>query len=119
MRTESINKFKEMMDQLEIKDLYLQGDNTNFYQDGENVDGNCIIFDDTNEMAWGVRVNNNFPMSPFRITTFDYEQIQYLTMEASREQLFKFLDLMGVDPEIKNKFKSQYDKGRMNHVIRK
>lgn len=120
MQTKTVNKFINVMEQIGVKTVYLQGDNSNFYQNGDDVDGNCIIFDDENEMAWGVRVNDNYPMSQYRVTGFEYDTIQYLTMEMNREKLLEFLDYMGVDSSIKEKFpKSKYDKGRMNHIIRK
>lgn len=114
----NIIKFREVMEAIGINTFHLQGDNSNFYSDGKGVDGNAIIFDDTNELAWGIRVNDNFPNSRYRITGFDYDMIQYLTMEATPEQVKQFLEIIKSDvtdldvEEVAAKFKrSKYDKG--------
>ena len=78
MRKESINKVKQVMKQLGITALHMQGDNSNYFSDG--TERNAIIFDDANELAWALRVNDNFaqPGGAYKITAFDYDYIQFL-----------------------------------------
>lgn len=122
MKKETINKVKEVADQLGIKVLHLQGDNTNFFAEGENIQKNAVLFDDKNEIAWGIRVNTNFPESRYRTTVFDYDEIQYITLELSPEQLNQFIDLIAGETEvnaedIKNRFgKSPYDKRDLTKI---
>lgn len=115
MRKESINKVKEVMKQLGITALHVQGDNSNYFSDG--TERNAIIFDDTNELAWALRVNDNYgqPGGAYKITAFDYEQVQYLVMEANLDKIAEFINIVAPEADkakLKEVFKQHSrDKG--------
>ena len=115
MRKESINKVKEVMKQLGITALHMQGDNSNYFSDG--TERNAIIFDDTNEIAWALRVNDNYgqPGGAYKITAFDYEHVQYLVMEANLDKVAEFIDIIAPEADkakLKEVFKQHSrDKG--------
>lgn len=91
MKKETIGLFREALDAVGVKSYSLQGDNSNFFNEGE-FKGDAIILDDTNEVAIGIRRNDYQLDPPWRATYFDYEQIQYLTMELQPEQIKTLLE---------------------------
>ena len=99
MRKESINKVKQVMKQLGITALHMQGDNSNYFSDG--TERNAIIFDDANELAWALRVNDNFaqPGGAYKITAFDYDYIQYLVMEANLDKIVEFINIVAPEAD--------------------
>lgn len=118
MRKENINIVRDMFKSLGIDEIYIQGDNSNFFQDGKNIKGNAVIFDDNNELLWAIRLyqENNYK---YRITGFDYDHIQYLSCGASEEQVKQFLSVIGADEETINKFiKSKYDKVDYSKIVK-
>lgn len=124
MRKESIKIVENVMNDLGITTVHLQGDNSNFFAEGDGIEKNAVIFDDENEMCWAIRINKNFPNSRYRTTAFDYGQIQYMTLEQDQEELYKFIDYIcgktGADAEkLKEKFaKSPYDKRDLKKIKR-
>ena len=110
MRKESINKVREVMKQLGITALHMQGDNSNYFSDG--TERNAIIFDDANELAWALRVNDNFaqPGGAYKITAFDY-----LVMEANLDKIVEFINIVAPEADkakLKEVFKQHSrDKG--------
>ena len=115
MRKESINKVKQVMKQLGITALHMQGDNSNYFSDA--TERNAIIFDDANELAWALRVNDNFaqPGGAYKITAFDYDYIQYLVMEANLDKIVEFINIVAPEADkakLKEVFKQHSrDKG--------
>lgn len=113
MKKENINIVKEVAESLGIDAIHIQCDNSNFFAEG-NIERNGIIFDDANEMAWGIRINNNnYPNSKYRATAFDYDTIQFITLELTQDKLKEFIELLGgVDTEeLEKRFaKSPYDR---------
>ena len=91
MKKETIGLFREALDAVGVKSYSLQGDNSNFYNEGE-FRGNAIILDDTNEVAIAIRRNDYQQDPPWRATYFDYDVIQYLTMEIQEKEIKKLLE---------------------------
>ena len=121
MKKETITKIKDIAKKLDIKTIHIQGDNSNFFAEGE-IEKNAVLFDDANEIAYALRVDKNFPNSRYRATGMDYDQIQYITLELSPEQLDQFVDLIAGDTNcdaeaIKDRFgKSPYDKRDLRKI---
>lgn len=120
MRKETIAKVREMATQLGCEAIHFQGDNTNFFSEGESMKGNAVIFNDTDEVAWALRVNDNFPSvgGRYRISAFDYDTLQYAVMEVDNDMIDKFIDIIAPSAsnldkdKVKKRFtKSKYDKG--------
>lgn len=119
MEKKSIDKIKEVFESIGVKNLFIQGDNSNFFQVGDEIRENAVIFDDDNEIMWAIRLSQDIPNYQYRISGLDYEQIQYLSCGASREQIKEFLKVFGMEDEYDKKFaKSKYDKGLYDHVTR-
>lgn len=90
MQKETIKKFKEALEAVGVTCYSLQGDNSNFFNEGYR--GDAVLLDDTNEIAIGIRRNDYSLDPPWRATFFEYDVIQYLTMELQPEQIKKLLE---------------------------
>lgn len=91
MKKETVTLFREALDAVGVKSYSLQGDNSNFFNEGE-FKGNAIILDDANEVAIGIRRNDYQLDPPWRATYFEYDAIQYITMELQPEQIKTLLE---------------------------
>ena len=116
MQKETVAKFKEALEAVGVNCYSLQGDNSNFFNEG--FKGDAIILDDTNQIAVGIRRNDYSIDPPWRATFFEYDVIQYLTMELQPEQIKKLLEVLKADvtdldvDTVAEKFKrSPLDKG--------
>ena len=90
MQKETIKKFKEALEAVGVTCYSLQGDNSNFFNEGYR--GDAVLLDDTNEIAIGIRRNDYSLDPPWRATFFEYDVIQYLTMELQPDQIKKLLE---------------------------
>ena len=108
MLKQSIQTIQDMFKKIGVDNLFIQGD---------NIRENAVIFDDDNEIMWAIRLSQDVPNYQYRISGLDYDEIQYLSCGASRQQIEAFLKLFGMEDEYKRKFpKSKLDKGLYEHV---
>lgn len=117
MLKQSMQTIQDIFKKIGVDNLFIQGDNSNFFQVGDNIRENAVIFDDANEIMWAIRLSQDVPNYQYRISGLDYDEIQYLSCGASRQQIEAFLKLFGMEDEYKRKFpKSKLDKGLYEHV---
>lgn len=91
MKKETLTLFREALEAVGVKSYSLQGDNSNFFNEGE-FKGNAVILDDTNEVAIAIRRNDYQIDPPWRASFFDYDQLQYAVMELQPEEVKKLLE---------------------------
>lgn len=108
MRKELVQKVRQIADDLGIKTIWVENDNSTFFAYGEDVDRNTIIFDDENEIGYGIQLNDVTAWEgDYKVRCFDYDIIQHITLSMNHDKLIEFLNLVtGINSdEAKEKFK--------------
>ena len=67
MLKQTIKTIQDTFKKLGVDNLFIQGDNSNFFQVGDNIRENAVIFDDDNEIMWAIRLSQDVPNYQYRI----------------------------------------------------